>query len=218
MYPDNIYVELFVIILLLICILLAIFYPIYNGSKPRAITALFLTALIVPLGYEEYKIVVTENELTNFARSYTNLDDIEINCDRLSQYMVNVSQRQGEVYFEADGTPDTNARIMYRTCQSIIPLITNPTAISPSLDQVASLHIVSHEMQHLLGFRDEAVAECNALQHNIEFFKMFKILDAEAAAKRYYRELYPNMPMKYTSAECREGGELDLSLPSSVFR
>jgi hypothetical protein len=211
-------VELFVIILLLICILLAIFYPIYNGNKPRVFTALFLVALTVPLGYEEYKIIVTEKALTSLARSYTGLTNIEIKCDRLSQYMVSASQRQGEVYFDADGTPESSARIMYRTCQSIVPLITNRTAITPSLDQIVSLHVVSHEIQHLIGVKDEAIAECNALQNNMEFFKLFNILEPGIAAKRYYQELYPNMPMRYKSADCRYGGKLDLSLPNSVFK
>jgi len=210
-------VEAFVIFLLVVCILFVIFYPIYNKKKPKIFLSIFFAVILIPLGYEEYNMRITENRLTSIARAHANLDNINIKCDRLSQYAFTTSQKKGEVYFEYDGTPSNLARIMYRPCQSILPLISNRVPISPSLDQIVSLHVVSHEIQHLLGVQDEAVAECLAIQNNIEFFKMFKIIEPENAAKRYYKELYPKMPMRYRTAECVNGGKLDLNLSNSVF-
>ena len=77
---------------------------------------------------------------------------------------------------------------------------------------------LAHESMHRRGFRNEAVTECYAVQL---VYKTAKALGASstyaAAVSRQAWAAYPAHPPAYLSAECRDGGKLDLSPQRSTF-
>jgi hypothetical protein len=78
-----------------------------------------------------------------------------------------------------------------------------------------ALATVSHESYHLLGYRNEARVECYALQ-SIWFVASklgASLEESQAIASFYASQIYPKRRIQtpaYWSAECRDGGKLDL--------
>jgi hypothetical protein len=80
------------------------------------------------------------------------------------------------------------------------------------LDLATALGALVHESRHAAGVADEPTAECEAVQ------LMPKAARTAGIERAYARELqrlawesYPTLTAQYRSAECRDGGELDLS-------
>jgi hypothetical protein len=79
--------------------------------------------------------------------------------------------------------------------------------------------ILAHELEHVRGEMDEQTAECQGMQRlaNVARKLGFSDADSRRLARVYWRELYPDPERGYTTAECRDGGELDLRRRSSVW-
>lgn len=73
---------------------------------------------------------------------------------------------------------------------------------------------------HLAGQRNEAAAECMAMQRNHLTARALGATteQAHAAARAYYARLYPLVPDQYRDAECRPGGGLDEGLPDPPWQ
>lgn len=91
-------------------------------------------------------------------------------------------------------------------------------------DAAAAMAIatVSHESYHLLGYKNEAKVECYGMQSI--WFVAAKLgastAEAEAIASFYATQMYPLRRTRtpaYWSAECREGGTLDLRPASASW-
>ena len=82
-------------------------------------------------------------------------------------------------------------------------------------DMVMALAIVAHESYHLLGYSNEAQVECYGMQ-SIWFVanKLGGSIDeSQALASLYATRMYPQrrtQSPQYWSAECKDGGKLDL--------
>jgi hypothetical protein len=77
-----------------------------------------------------------------------------------------------------------------------------------------ALKILAHESYHLRGVKNEAAAECYAIQTVPRVARALagvSFPDAHALAVIEYLVGYPGMPPPYRSGECRPGGALDLS-------
>ena len=78
-----------------------------------------------------------------------------------------------------------------------------------------ALAVVAHESYHLLGYSNEAQVECYGMQ-SIWFVanKLGASIDeSQALASLYATQMYPQrrtLTPKYWSAQCRDGGKLDL--------
>jgi hypothetical protein len=102
---------------------------------------------------------------------------------------------------------ETPARWDPRTCaESDCPRV-------PSM--AMALAVVAHESYHLLGYSNEAQVECYGMQ-SIWFVanKLGASVDeAQALASLYATRMYPlrrTQSPRYWSAECKDGGKLDL--------
>jgi len=89
----------------------------------------------------------------------------------------------------------------------------------PSLDEVIAVHVLTHESMHMRGETREAVAECEAVQRD---YQTAQLLGASPAVARqlavtYWRDVYPDMPSDYVTADCRAGGSRDEHLPTSPW-
>lgn len=75
-----------------------------------------------------------------------------------------------------------------------------------------ALLVLLHEAWHMQGQMDEAVTECYALQTVPRVAEELGASPAEAAAAARFdlARVDPRLPGEYRSAECRDGGRLDL--------
>jgi hypothetical protein len=82
-----------------------------------------------------------------------------------------------------------------------------------------ALETLGHESVHASGDRDEAVATCWAMQRLPRAAKLLGRSTAEGhyLARLFWRVWYPRVLPAYRSAECRNGGALDLHPDSNVW-
>jgi hypothetical protein len=78
--------------------------------------------------------------------------------------------------------------------------------------KLVAVHVIGHESMHLAGAVGEAAADCLAVQ--IDAFVAERLgattAFARALSREYWRIYYPTQDPRYRSAECRDGGALDL--------
>ncbi len=92
---------------------------------------------------------------------------------------------------------------------------TDSACLIKDSDTAMALATVSHESYHLLGYRNEAKVECYGMQ-SIWFVASklgASLAESQAIASFYATQMYPQRRTKtpaYWSAECRNGGTLDL--------
>jgi hypothetical protein len=88
-----------------------------------------------------------------------------------------------------------------------------------SYNFVWSVKVLAHETQHLRGFDNEAAADCYGLQAMPDIAARLGLDEDRGRWLTEYawRYIYPRARGEYRSAECRDGGQLDLRLSSSVW-
>jgi hypothetical protein len=82
----------------------------------------------------------------------------------------------------------------------------------PRLPRAEALATFAHELEHLRGVDDEARAECYSYQNLATVAEALGASSAEARrlSSIAWRNGYPPSDPDYVSAECRNGGRLDL--------
>jgi hypothetical protein len=78
--------------------------------------------------------------------------------------------------------------------------------------RLVAVHVIGHETMHLAGVVDEASADCLAVQ--VDAYVAMRLgagaTFGRSLAREYWRLYYPEQDPRYRSAECRDGGALDL--------
>jgi hypothetical protein len=93
-----------------------------------------------------------------------------------------------------------------------------PTDEAGQLFLANAVVTLSHEPQHSKGIAEEFVAECNAIQlANGTAIKLGASTAYAAALVRAYWRHYAEELPAYRSAECRQGGKLDLGRADSIW-
>ena len=89
----------------------------------------------------------------------------------------------------------------------------------PSPETALAVVVFTHEIGHTVIGSNEAATECWAVQRAKGVARVFGATAATAAAvgRVYLHEHYPRLPPDYQSAECYDGGALDLDPESSVW-
>jgi hypothetical protein len=82
-----------------------------------------------------------------------------------------------------------------------------------------SVKVLAHESQHLRGIDNEAKADCYGLQEMAAVGRGLGLghEEARSVAEYAWRYIYPRAEGEYKSAECRNGGDLDLHPNSSLW-
>ena len=185
------------------------------------VVVLVLSALAVYLGpYRERQ--QDEAELAQIASVIAGRG-VDVECPSTFASLTDVSSRDGSVEFRPDGTPADEARLSSATCARLRSFLAGDVpglaclAVEAHCSEEAeraavAVNVLSHEAWHLHGVRNEAAAQCYALQTNAETALRLGASPNEAAAIASWigRRLQPALPADYRTSACRDGGPLDL--------
>ncbi|MFL6181455.1 MAG: hypothetical protein ACJ73L_07930 [Actinomycetes bacterium] len=171
-----------------------------------------IPVLLVPavfLGWQEWQFRQDEAQFSAVATDIAGRD-VQVECQRFMGALVDATSEAGYVQFDADGAPADTGRIERDTCNDLRDWLHSDKS-NPPLKQVIAVHVLAHESYHLAGIRDEAEAECAAMQRDDEVAQDLGATaeQARALATRYAAEVYPQMPDTYRSNDCVDGGTLD---------
>ena len=135
-------------------------------------------------------------------------------CQRFTPDLLDLSNNAGSVEWDS---PDV-ALLRRGTCNDLFSWLAS-RKVDPTLDQVTAVHIVVHESIHVSGEYGEAVTECTAIQNDARAAELLGATpaQAQALARAYYEQVYPQMHPDYRSPGCVEDGPLDLSPGDGQF-
>jgi hypothetical protein len=141
--------------------------------------------------------------------------DVRVRCQSAVGAALDVTWEDGSVWFDAEGKPADVTDLKRHVCKTLAAFPGRRDAE----ETVRALNTLAHESWHLAGVRNEAAAQCYAVQ-SIEFTARRLGAD-DARARRlalaFVATQYDRMPPAYRSEECRDGGELDLRRDSPVW-
>jgi hypothetical protein len=148
---------------------------------------------------------------------------VTVECAGAFATLTDVSSRDGSVEFGPDNTPADEAKLSGATCARLRSFLAGDVpgleclAVEADCSEEAeraavAVNVLSHEAWHLRGVRNEAAAQCYALQTNADTALQLGASPDEAAAIASWvdRRVQPALPSEYRTSECRDGGPLDL--------
>jgi hypothetical protein len=149
---------------------------------------------------------------------------VAVHCQGLVGEAFDVSSEAGMVDFDAQGRPADRTVLKRSVCRALarFPHDVGTSAFECMVrdlpcprrieEEAFSVHVLAHESWHLRGFQDEATAECLALQTTADVAGRLgaDFLHGAAVARFALEHVYPRMPDDYRSADCHDGGRLDL--------
>ncbi|HEU4448702.1 MAG TPA: hypothetical protein VFR63_01810 [Gaiellaceae bacterium] len=149
--------------------------------------------------------------------------EVSVDCPGTLATLTEASAHDGSVRFFPDGRPDDEARLSSGTCARLSSFLAGDVAgldclardgrCPEEVERLAvAVNVLSHESWHLRGERDEAVAQCFALQTNADTAVRLGATLGEARAIADYvaRRVQPALPPGYRTSSCHDGGPLDL--------
>lgn len=118
-------------------------------------------------------------------------------CERVLHGFWRSSGRPGEVWFDADGRPVRPAWLSGATCAAARRQLAHPS--TADLQGIVALHTIVHEAAHLAGVREESLAECSAIAHDLQVWQRLGLPRdvGEASLARYRAEVRPRLPDEY---------------------
>jgi hypothetical protein len=168
--------------------------------------------LLVPalaLGWMELTFRSDQDSFSEVATTIAGRD-VSIECQRFGGALLDPTAEAGYVQFDADGSPSDTGRLERDACNNLRDYLHGDKS-TPPLEQVIAAQVLAHESYHLAGVRDEARTECSAVQRLDDVAMMLGATpeQARSLAKRYFAEVYPNMPSSYRSGDCVDDGDWD---------
>jgi hypothetical protein len=151
---------------------------------------------------------------------------VAVRCPGFLESLVDVRGEAGRVQFDANGRPANHTDLAPSTCSALRHLdqveftcIERETCGYKQFKAAWAAHTLAHESFHLRGFEDEGITECYALQNSAFVAERLGVPVKQATELQawLYKDGYPNEPQDYQSADCYDGGPLDLRPQSSVF-
>jgi hypothetical protein len=156
--------------------------------------------------------------------------DVGIACPGTLGKLTEISPQDGSVMFSAEGAPADEAKLSGDTCARLrrflhgdvpgLGCLARHGGCPLEIREVAvAVNVLSHESWHLAGVRDEAQAQCYALQTNAATAQRLGADPADAAAVAAFvlREVQPALPADYRTRDCFDGGPLDLAPRSAAW-
>jgi hypothetical protein len=139
---------------------------------------------------------------------------------------------EGSVRFDADGTPEDETKIRKQSCGELDALAEGRRAKELACigrtgiacgrhgrETVMAVDVLAHESWHLRGVIDEAETECRSLQTMSWTAQQLGATakQGHAMARAQFGGAYQDMPDRYRSGACVDGGALDLRPDDARF-
>lgn len=175
------------------------------GTRPYVTSAVVL-ALLLPALWTEIRWLHVQAAATTAVQQLTGNPAARVQCQRALGTMLWAGADLGRVEWDEPH----RAWLTLETCQHLGSWYRSDRT-DPTLDEAIAVHVLTHEAMHVDGARNEATAECRALQRDERTVTLLGGSPQEGAAlaERIATEVYPRMPEEYRSDECRPGGALD---------
>lgn len=143
---------------------------------------------------------------------------VKVHCQTFGQTFFQVGGELGFVEWGPDGVPEHQTTIMRGPCEDLRHYLDSDKQ-HPTPDEIVAVHVLTHESMHMKGIKNEADAECAAMQRDAETAELLGASDAaaQALARLYWLNDYPLMPDNYRSSDCTAGGALDEHLPQAPW-
>lgn len=193
--------------------------PDQLGRRRRfpSIAVPVLLVVTAATGWVNYSHHRLEQELSAVATQLVG-KPVSVHCQTFGESFVDAGAEAGYVVFNAEGIPEPKTLIKRDTCNKLRAFSSSSGAAAPT-DQVAAVHVLTHEAMHMRGEISEPAAECEAMQRNAVTARLLGAEPQAAVqlARRYWVEVYPKMPSDYQSADCGPGQRMDESLPDAPW-
>ena len=144
-----------------------------------------------------------ENRLSD-AASQISGRDVFVQCQSFAGAFFDPSAHLGHVAFDAAGRAEPRTLIKRDQCRDLSGYVASDKE-TPTAEQVIAVHVLTHESIHMAGTAAEWEAECLAVRNDQRMAELLGASSTAAAnlAHSYWTDVYPNMPAKYRSTECR---------------
>ena len=195
---------------------------LFRGVIRRSVPWIGLVIIAVPLVFffwTERQWVTAEQKFSSVVRSIEPVAP-GVHCQRLGETFTANAGELGHVDFE-DGVPTGPAVISYDACQRLTAYWRSSAKekSAPTLDEVVAVHVLTHESMHLTGITTESLAECKAMQRDERTALQLGATPDQARllAQTYVTQVYPRMPVDYTSRDCVQRGSLDRTPDDGIW-
>jgi hypothetical protein len=141
-----------------------------------------------------------------------------VHCQTFGQEFTQLDGDLGFVRWGVDGVPEHQTFIKHGPCTALRAYL-DSNKHHPTADEIIAVHVLTHESMHMRGIKNEADAECAAMQRDVRTAQLLgaDLADAQLLARTYWRVDYPQMPDGYRSTDCAPGGALDEHLPDAPW-
>ncbi len=204
----------------------------------------FLAAVIaVPvllIGWQLWSDHSFERRLEPIAAGISGRPDA-VNCQSFWGGLIDAQGREGEVFFDGSGVPESKIFLTRRTCRELRrfaghsrhgeldclatidwavaePLPFDSECYARARKTMYAVLVLAHESYHTSGVSDEAAANCFAIQAMAWTAMQLGAAAGEAELLALAMEaLEPLQGGEYGTAECHAGGKLDLHPETPAF-
>ncbi len=166
---------------------------------------------------------------------------VEVDCQSFWGSLLDVTWREGEVRFDANGVPEARLFLARATCQrlrsfrqrarhpeldclravdwaQVDPLPFTSPCYAAAHDTIYAVLVLAHEGYHTAGVVDEATTNCYALQGMAwTALELGAPRDEAELIARAMEALEPKQGGEYATTECRPGSRLDLHPSTPEF-
>jgi hypothetical protein len=180
---------------------------------------LLIVGALAAVGFARREARIDEqNTLASIASELAGRQ-VGVRCPSFLASLVDTRGEAGRVQFDASGRPGGYTDLSPDTCKALRHLdridftcIDRGTCGFEQFNAAWAAHTLAHEAFHLRGFQDEGVTECYALQNTAFVAERLGVPNEQAQKLQawLYARGYPNEPEEYHSAQCYDGGPLDL--------
>jgi hypothetical protein len=181
---------------------------------------------LAALGFARHEQRVREQDQLGAIASDLAGRRVGVRCPSFVASLVDTRGEAGRVQFDDTGRPANHTDLSPQTCKALRHLdavdftcIERHDCNFRQFSAGWAAHTLAHESFHLRGFQDEGVTECYALQNTAFVAERLGVPKQQAQDLQawLYERGYPNEPTEYQSAQCYEGGSLDLRPQETPF-
>jgi hypothetical protein len=185
-------------------------YRQYTSGRSHVRSIAAIAVVFIVTGVFEIQWRQTDARYSAVAEALLhNKHPVGVHCERLGAALMSVSQLEGYVPYEQDGSLPKKAQLMRDVCQDLGAWVRSDKKHITSR-QVVALHVFVHEVMHLDGITNEAQAECESMQRTEQAAELFGAANGvgQRMAQAYLQVDYPQMPEGYRG-NCQQNGAGD---------